>query len=89
MSRSGRVIKHKRVDDNIIASPRPVSQYEGDGDRSVASSATKIKKNGKPKPEAFDKVNSPKLSVVNPQKPEERGIKTAQKKPRKMEAKVR
>lgn len=108
MSRSGRVIKPKKFDDDVISSPRPVSESGGEGDGPVAASlaVAKIKKLAEPKTEAdsdakkvvkgagddseaFTKVKSPKIAVVNPQKSEKNEIKNEPKEPRKMWVKVK
>lgn len=98
ISRSGRVIKPKKFDDDVMASPRHVSESGGEGDGPVAASpaVAKIKKLSEPKAdsdvkkvvndsEAFAKVKSPKIAVVNPQKSE----KSEPKEPRKMWVKVK
>jgi len=103
MSRSGRVIKPKKFDDDVMASPRHVSESGGEGDGPVAASqaVAKIKKIVEPKAEsdsvkkagddseAFSKVKSPKIAVVNPQKSEKSEAKKEQKEPRKMWVKVK
>merc|ERR1719509_627207 len=102
MSRSGRVIKPKKFDDDVMASPRHVSESgEGDGPVAASQAVAKIKKIVEPKAEsdsvkkagdeseAFSKVKSPKIAVVNPQKSEKSEAKKEQKEPRKMWVKVK